>query len=190
MGLALSFLILAVTMTSAYTNYPTYYSNNYNNYYSNTYPTYSQSASANSGSNSQYFNFGPITSRNTYYDSKFASSNFDSTDYALAYQGPMASRAITYDSYLKIKPSGKVIQTVSYADKSNFVGEIALETANSRNRRTSASETIKTSTDNSWKGYTWSNKEAFDNSKYSQNSGWDNYYYRPVFSNGYYNWDW
>ena len=192
------FLLLAISgfASASYANYdngyPSCYDCNYPSYSSQSssypstytaYPTYS--SNSNSGSNYQNFNQNPVYTVKDFSTTKKVNTNFDSTNYASTYQGPVYQADVRYNEYLNVKKSGKVIQTISYADNSRYLGASQTVNANTQNRQTSEFDNTNSYVKEYDGGFSWSQRDSF--ARANTNYDW---YYQPVYSNGYYNWDW
>lgn len=93
------------------------------------------------------------------------------------YRGPLYDRTTSYDEYLDIRASGRVIRTISSRTSEKFAGESNLINSGSQDRSSSSSS---------------SGSSTPQPLSYIGSSDWgssDSYYYAPRQTNyGYYNW--
>lgn len=163
----------------------------------NYYPLPSSSyGSSNSYSETPGFTIAPKETRSS--NSNYLNQNFDSSSYAYDYRGPMFERTTSYSDDLLIDRSSDsgffssdvndiFHRTITATTKEKYVGATESLYMNNQNRQTSSGNTNANSNYNG--GMTWGKARLFDAEEYS-NSGYGNYYYRPLYdsSTGGFNW--
>jgi len=205
-SLAIISLILIINIASAstsFSDYPNYEGDWYRSddyrYSSPVYNAYAQQSSSYSSSSFTQF---PDWNSNKLDAYSSSSSNYDSSDYNYDYRGPLYEKTTKFNDDLLIDKSTDddffttdttdiLHRSITMTTSEKYIGATESLYTNNQNRRTSNTNSISNENTDYDGGLSWSSVRLFDNSEYSEDIGYNNYYYRPLFdsSNGYYVWD-
>lgn len=182
--LAFAFLmVLSLNLISAYNYYPAFGGYHSSSSYSET-PSYTQ---------------GPTYVASSPYSSTTSNTNYDSSWANYDYRGPMFERTSTYNDNLLIDQSSGsgffsshsnniYSRAISNVVKEKYVGASESYVSGTQNNRASTTTTTSNPSIVYNGGFRWGQARAFDSSEYT-GSNYKDYYYRPAYSDGYYNWN-
>lgn len=167
----------------------------------NYYPMPSSSyGTSSSYSETPGFTITPSRQSSSNSNSNYLNQNFDSSNYAYDYRGPMFERTSTYSDNLLIDKSSHsgfftsnsnniFHRSINSKVVEKYVGATESLYINRQNRQVSTSNTNKNAASNYNNGMTWGKARLYDSSEYAD-SGYNHYYYRPLYdsSTGGFNW--
>ncbi len=125
-------------------------------------------------------------------NNKVSSFKDSSSSFNRNYQGPMIDRTTSYDEYLKIKATGKVIRTISARTSEKYLGAKETESLNSQTNSRYNSDYSLTSPNPIYYngGSYWRSEPSYNYESFGRDSYNSRYYYQPRYDSslGYYNW--
>jgi len=178
-GLALILALSLINLSSAYTNYYPIMGNTYGYSPDSDY-------NWNSRSNSQSLNIGPSYSTLDRLSKNYMSYNLDSGSSYSSSTGPYLKMKVKYDEILRYD-DGDWVKKISYSDNSFVIGGSQVQASGYQNNEYTG-WTVDQESQKVYQGaFSWSKTDSYDSSDYDSGN-WNNYYYSPVYSNGFYNW--